>query len=97
LPCLAPFCSLKEINRLEQHFHLTTCPNFPDQLSPQNNFEGYKWMAIAEKTAMQCMQSQHCQWVLDDPPGHRKRLKDRLTKEELIKAESIASNWISGK
>jgi len=32
LPCLAPFCSLKEINRLEQHFHLTTCPNFPDQL-----------------------------------------------------------------
>jgi len=51
LPCLAPFCSLKEINRLEQHFHLTTCPNFPDQLYAQDEKKSVTIRSPAEQEA----------------------------------------------
>jgi TPR repeat protein len=64
-------------------------------ITPPNNVEGYMWMAIAEKSAMQCRQEQLCQWILNDPPGHRKNLQERLTTEELQKTESLASDWIS--
>ncbi len=58
-----------------------------------DNLEGYKWMLIAEKSAKECSSKPLCQWVLDDPPGHRTNLRNRLSKEQIDSAKSYVESW----
>lgn len=59
----------------------------------QNDVEGYKWMLLAQASAAQCKEVEMCRWVQEDPPGHRKKLKDRLSPEQLKEAERLAKSW----
>jgi TPR repeat protein len=63
--------------------------------TPAEDIEGFKWMLVAEKTALGCRSTPLCKWVLDDPPKHRQRLKDRLSIEDQKKSEALATEWKS--
>jgi len=62
-------------------------------VTPADDVEGFKWMLIAEKSALQCKAVPLCQWVLEDPPKHRQRLKERLSRENQQRAEILATEW----
>ena len=54
-------------------------------------FTGYTWMLIAEQQAKDCLNNPLCQWILNDPPGHRAHLKARLTAEQIQQAKTSAA------
>ncbi len=58
-----------------------------------DDLEGYKWMLIAEKTAKECASTPLCQWVMDDPPGHRNKLSSRLSAEQRSSIEKAVNIW----
>ena len=58
-----------------------------------NDIEGLKWMLIALKTAENCPKDPLCQWVQEDPPGHRKKLNERMNKTQVAKAQESANKW----
>jgi hypothetical protein len=62
-----------------------------------NDVEGLKWMLLAERTANTCAKVPLCKWVMDDPPGHRTKLKNRMTKNQIAEAEQLANQWKSNK
>jgi len=62
-------------------------------VTPADDVEGYKWMLIAEKAARACAPAPNCDWVLRDPPGHRARLKSRLSESGISEAERQATAW----
>lgn len=57
--------------------------------------EGYRWMMIARQSAAKCAAQgdRTCQWLLDDPPGHVKRLADRLSERDRREIEAAAKDW----
>lgn len=62
-------------------------------VQPGNDVEGYKWMLLAQEAAEKCQKVPLCQWLLDDPPGHKSKIKSRLTKDQVKQAESLAISW----
>jgi hypothetical protein len=58
-----------------------------------NDIEGLKWMLIAEKTANTCLEVRLCQWVQEDPPGHRAKLIGRMDQSQIAKSEELANEW----
>jgi len=56
-------------------------------------------MLIAEEKSKRCHPKQEklCQWVLEDPPGHRSKLKGKMSESELIRAQEEASAWIDSR
>ncbi len=60
---------------------------FPDDL------EGYKWMLIAKKTAEACSSEPICKWVIKDPPGHRAKLRNRLSPSQIESVRKAVSSW----
>ena len=58
-----------------------------------NDIEGLKWMLIAEKTANNCSNVPLCQWVMQDPPGHRTRLMARMNESQIAASKRQASGW----
>jgi len=62
-------------------------------LTPTDDVEGYKWMLIARKSAEMCIDVPICQWILDDPPGHEKKFRERMPAEQLSKAKVLADDW----
>ena len=60
---------------------------------PPNDVEGLKWMLLAQVSAEKCKQQQLCQWVLEDPPGHKRRLESRLSAAQQQEARNLASKW----
>lgn len=57
--------------------------------------EGYRWMMIARQSAADCAAKGDgtCQWLLEDPPGHVKRLAERLSERERKEIEAAARDW----
>jgi hypothetical protein len=66
-------------------------------VTPPNDVEGMKWLLIAQQAAADCKQVELCQWILRDPPGHRRRLQSRLSAEQQKEAQALASQWTAKK
>ena len=62
-------------------------------VTPPNDVEGLKWLLIAQKTAADCKQQQLCQWILQDPPGHRRQLESRLSTQQQSEAHELETKW----
>lgn len=62
-------------------------------VQPQNDVEGLKWMLLAQNAARGCQNVPLCQWILNDPPGHKSKLKSRLTEDQVKYAKSLAISW----
>lgn len=60
---------------------------------PPNDVEGLKWILLAQTSAEKCKQQELCQWVLRDPPGHRRRLESRLSTAQQQEAMTLARQW----
>lgn len=58
-----------------------------------NDIEGYKWLLLADEAARSCISVPLCKWVLDDPPGHNKKLRGRMTAGQISEAEKQAKSW----
>jgi TPR repeat protein len=58
-----------------------------------DDVEGFKWMLLAEKSAKACANVPLCKWMMEDPPGHRSKLKNRMTKNQIAEAEQLANQW----
>ncbi len=71
---------------------------YSDQaIQPPNNVEGYKWMLLSQSTARKCSNVPLCDWILQDPPGHKTKLKSRMTEEEIREADTLAASWTAKK
>jgi TPR repeat protein len=66
-------------------------------VQPQNDFQGYLWMVLAQNAARQCRNVPVCEWVLEDPPGHKAKLKSRLAEAQVKEAEKLAASWTARK
>lgn len=62
-------------------------------VQPQNDVEGLKWMLLAQDAAKRCQNVPLCQWILDDSPGHKSKIKSRLSEEQIKSAEALAISW----
>lgn len=62
-------------------------------VQPQNDIEGLKWVLLAQDAAKRCQNVPLCQWILDDPPGHKSKLKSRLTADQVKNAEALTNSW----
>jgi hypothetical protein len=60
-----------------------------------DDVEGYKWLLISQMQARKCSNQSLCEWVLSDPPGHKRTLEKRMSSQEIELAESEASKWTS--
>lgn len=60
---------------------------------PPNDVEGLKWMLLAQMSAERCKPQELCQWILEDPPGHRRRLETRLSSAQQEEAATLAKQW----
>lgn len=58
-----------------------------------NDIEGFKWMTLAEKYATSCATVPLCKWVMEDPPGHRKKLMSRMNAKQITEANQLADAW----
>lgn len=66
-------------------------------IQPANDTEGYKWMLLAQDAARKCSKIPLCEWILQDPPGHKAKLKGRLTEDQTKEAEKLAASWTAKK
>lgn len=67
---------------------------YSEQLvQPPNDVEGYKWMLLSQRAAQKCIKYPLCGWIVKDPPGHKEKLKSRLTDEQIKQAETLAESW----
>ena len=62
-------------------------------VQPPNDVEGLKWMLLAQDAAKKCQSVPLCQWISEDPPGHKSKIKSRLTKDQVMNAEGLAISW----
>lgn len=62
-------------------------------ITPPDDVEGLKWMLLAQMSAEECKQVQLCQWVLEDPPGHKLKLEGRLSAAQQQDARTLAARW----
>jgi TPR repeat protein len=62
-------------------------------VTPPADVEGLKWMLLAQMSADKCKQQPLCQWVLEDPPGHKGRLEGRLSGKQQQEARNLANQW----
>jgi TPR repeat protein len=53
--------------------------------------EGLKWLLVAQSNANTCAKYPLCKWILDDPPGHKAKLKTRMSAEQIDRATREAS------
>ena len=63
------------------------------QVISQDHREGLKWMLIAQKSAMQCVDNPACRSILDDKSGYRKRLEAQLSEREQHETREMADAW----
>lgn len=62
-------------------------------VEPADDVEGYKWMLLAQRSAKKRKRVPLCHWILEDSPGHKTRLENRLNKAQIEKAEALANSW----
>lgn len=60
----------------------------------QNDVEGLKWFLLAQKAARACIPEPLCKWVLQDPPGHSARLRQRMSQASQVSAERQTAEWV---
>jgi hypothetical protein len=59
----------------------------------RGDIEGLKWLLISRATAEKCIDRPGCKWTYDDPPGHTKRLIQRMSPSDVQTAEREAKAW----
>lgn len=59
----------------------------------KNDIEGLKWLLISDKTANNCLAKPLCQWIKNDPPGHRNKLMERMNENQISRAQQQANEW----
>jgi len=64
-----------------------------EHVIPSDDMEGLKWMLLARMSAERCKQQELCQWILEDPPGHGRRLEGRLSPAQREEAAIRAKQW----
>jgi len=62
-------------------------------VEPPNDVEGYKWMILSQDAALNCSTVPLCKWILEDPPGHKATLVNRMTKAQIKEAQALAEAW----
>ena len=62
-------------------------------VQPSNDLEGLKWLLLAQDAAKSCQKDPLCKWISDDSPGHKAKIKARLTEEQVKQAEYLAISW----
>jgi TPR repeat protein len=67
------------------------------EVQPPDDVEGYKWMLLSQDAARKCSNLPLCDWILKDPPGHKAKLKGRLTEDQIKEAERLAASWTATK
>ncbi|OIR25175.1 tetratricopeptide repeat protein [Bathymodiolus thermophilus thioautotrophic gill symbiont] len=60
-----------------------------------DNVEGLKWILLSQKFAKKCSEEPLCNWVLQDPPGHRAMLENRMTEKQILKSHKEVDEWKS--
>jgi hypothetical protein len=58
-----------------------------------DDIEGLRWLILANEAALLCRTEALCKWILDDPPGHMKNLRSRMTEVQIYEAEKLAKSW----
>jgi len=77
---------------MQSQYNLATL--YSDQLAqPPSDVEGYKWMLLSQGAAKRCTNSPLCDWILRDPPGHKAKLRGRMTDQQIKEAETLAASW----
>ena len=69
---------------------------YANQLLP-DDVTGLKWLLIAQRTASSCATSAACKWVLEDPPAHIKKLRERMSSQDQALAAQQADGWVGTK
>jgi hypothetical protein len=64
-----------------------------EPIEPEGEVEGLKWLLVAQRSASNCRSRPICKWILDDPPQHQKKLRARMTPDQIERAQSLADNW----
>lgn len=69
-----------------------------DRLARRDNLEGYVWLLLAERigrVSPGCRNLSHwCnEHAIKDVPGHRAKLRNRLSAEDLVEADRRATEW----
>lgn len=65
----------------------------------ENDVEGLKWMIIAENAAKVCnlqafdISPKTCAFVRNDPANYRKKLRDRMSSQQIEQATHLATAW----
>jgi hypothetical protein len=54
-------------------------------------------MLLAQSAAHKCKSVPLCGWILQDPPGHKAKLKSRMTDDQIKQAEELAAAWTTKK
>jgi len=62
-------------------------------VTPSNDVEGLKWMLLSQAAAKKCSSQGLCQWILEDPPGHKRRLESRLSSAQQQESALLAKDW----
>ena len=62
-------------------------------VSPPDDMEGLKWLLLAQMTAAKDPKLPLYEWVLKDPPGHKRRLEGRLSPAQQQEALRRAAEW----
>lgn len=57
------------------------------------DIEGLQWFLLSQKNARACDTQPLCKWILEDPPGHITRMKQRMPSQDIQTAESLAASW----
>jgi hypothetical protein len=60
-----------------------------------DDIEGLKWLLLSQKNAQSCVSTPLCKWVLNDPPGHIKQLRQRMSAVDVVRAERMMSEWVA--
>lgn len=66
-----------------------------NHVSPPNDVEGLKWVLLAQMSAAKDEAQPLAQWVLQDLPGHKRRLEMRLSDTQIQEASRLADEWKS--
>ena len=57
------------------------------------DIEGLTWLLVSQRSARGCSGQALCKWVLEDPPGHIRRLRQRMSVEAIKAAEDQSVAW----
>jgi hypothetical protein len=62
-------------------------------ITPPDDVQGYAWILIAQHAVDGCTHDPNCRFINNDPPGHMKALRKRMTASQMEEAQNRADAW----